>query len=110
MTACSVARPLFCWSFHPRRSSASFWLQAWGHGIQWPRFVDFFPQIALAVGVLTSNRRGGLGTNFGGLDVGCHFALRFFWPGGISGLLMALVCSSLSCCKRSVDEFYVSES
>ena len=29
------------------------------------------PQIALAMGVLTSNRRG-VRTNFGGVDVGCH--------------------------------------
>ena len=29
------------------------------------------PQIALAMGVLTSNRRG-VGTNFGGVDFGCH--------------------------------------
>ena len=36
----------------------------------------FFPQIALAIGVLTSNRRGGLATNFGRVHVGsiagCH--------------------------------------
>ena len=41
-----------------------------------PNFVQqlqvVFPQIALAIGVLTSNRRGGLATNFGGVHVGCH--------------------------------------
>ena len=45
----------------------------------------FFPQIALAIGVLTSNRRGGVGAHVGGLDVvpllGCHC-----WPPLLGGM------------------------
>ena len=42
-------------------------------------FIMFFPQISLAIRVLTSNRRGGLATNFGGVHVGCHCWVAFFF-------------------------------
>ena len=44
--------------------------------------VDFFiPQIAIAIGVLTSNTRGRATNHFGGLDVapGCHCRVQRTW-------------------------------
>ena len=41
----------------------------------------FFPQIAIAIGVLTSNRGGRATNHFGGLDVapGCHCRVQWTW-------------------------------
>ena len=70
---------------HQLICSFSHYLQDFIHP-RWCRISSintiFFPQIALAIGVLTSNKGGGRRTTlFGGLDVapGCHCRVQWTW-------------------------------